>query len=377
MIFKVTTADARTLSWWHDQKEEIDFDPAYQRNGRAWSNDNKLFLIDSILNNFDMPKLYLADFTFANTSLNVKSKKYAVIDGKQRFEAMFDFFENSLALPKGFIFTDDPSLEIAGLSFYDLRNSYPKIARRYENYNLPVMSVITDDESKINDLFIRLNSSKPLLGAELRNALPGPVPDLIRAISDHPFFKGNIKFDTRRSQDKNTAAKLLLVEHRGRFVDTKKRSLDKLVTDLRVDDIGQKADLDASEEDVGLEFNDAEAAIESAIEDTSNANIDRSTARVLQNLTRMAGIFMQKDPTLNSQTQIIPYYWLCRETDDGRLNQLRSFLARFASDLSEKRNSDPEFREYYTLSRTADDAGSMRERYKMLRRRFDEAYPVG
>ena len=67
--------------------------PVYQRRGGLWSPKNKAFLIDSILNDFDIPKLYIADFTWGNTTLNHQSKAYAVIDGKQRFETIFDFLK--------------------------------------------------------------------------------------------------------------------------------------------------------------------------------------------------------------------------------------------------------------------------------------------
>jgi len=80
-------------------------------------------------------------------------------------------------------------------------------------------------------MFIRLNKSKPLTGAELRNAMKGVVPKLTRQIINLPFFKDRVSFNTNRGQDSNVATKLLLIEFRGKFVDTKKIHLDKLVDD--------------------------------------------------------------------------------------------------------------------------------------------------
>ena len=57
----------------------------------------------------------------------------------------------------------------------------------------------------------------------------GAVPEIIRDLVTHSFFTTKIKFSTQRSQDKNLAAKLLLIEHRGQMVDTKKAHLDRLV----------------------------------------------------------------------------------------------------------------------------------------------------
>ena len=60
-MFKVRQFEARTLSWWYDQRDTIDLNPPYQRRGGLWSAREKSYLIDSILNDYDIPKLYLAD----------------------------------------------------------------------------------------------------------------------------------------------------------------------------------------------------------------------------------------------------------------------------------------------------------------------------
>jgi hypothetical protein len=115
------------------------------------------------------------------------------------------------------------------LSYRDLQNNHPRIASKFDNFNLSVMSIITDDEVRINDLFVRLNSSKPLTSSELRNAMQGAVPGLIRALAEHKFFIDHVRFATKRMQDHNTAAKLLLVEQIGRLTDTKRVNLDRPV----------------------------------------------------------------------------------------------------------------------------------------------------
>jgi uncharacterized protein with ParB-like and HNH nuclease domain len=60
-------------------------DPPYQRRGRLWSLTDKAYLIDSILNGYDIPKFYVADFTWGKSALNRRKLPYAIIDGKQRF----------------------------------------------------------------------------------------------------------------------------------------------------------------------------------------------------------------------------------------------------------------------------------------------------
>lgn len=342
-MFKVRTHETRTLKWWYSQKDDIDLEPPYQRKGRLWSLNDRAYLIDSIINDYDIPKIYLADFTFVNTDLNSKSKPYAVIDGRQRLESIFGFFENEFPLNENFSFFPNPTLTLGGLYYADLLKNYPKIASRFEEFNLHVMSVMTNDEGKINDLFVRLNTSKPLTGAEIRNAMTGKVPETIREISQHEFFADRIRFTTKRAQDKNAAAKVLLLEFRGKFVDTKKIHLDRFVDEGRL---------------------------------SENDNIDRARARVIRELNQMTNIFQSRDPLLTSQGSIPVYYWLVRSLDSTI--KLREFLVRFEkkrksnriSTNSKPEESDKELLRYDVLNRSTNDQGSLQGRFDILLRRF-------
>src|ERR1017187_9164968 len=192
--FTVRAFESKTLSWWRVRKPQIDMSPPYQRRGRLWSAADKAYLIDSILNGFDVPKFYLADFTYSDSKLNKKRLPYAIIDGNQRFEAIFDFFEGQLTLNSDFIFLEDPSIKLGGLGYKDIVQNYSEIAEIFDNYNISVMSVITNKVERINELFVRLNRSKPLTGAEVRNAMTGPAPEVIRELAKHEFFVELIRF---------------------------------------------------------------------------------------------------------------------------------------------------------------------------------------
>ena len=172
-MFAIRAFDPRTLSWWATQRDRIDFDPPYQRRGGIWAKRDKQYLIDTILNGYDIPKLYIADFTYAPSDLNRHNTQYAVIDGKQRFESILDFVDGKITLARDFVFSEDPSLGLAALSYRDLKSNHPDVASQFDNYPLTVMSVITDEEGKINELFVRLNRNKTLTGPEIRNAMQG------------------------------------------------------------------------------------------------------------------------------------------------------------------------------------------------------------
>lgn len=336
-MFKVRPFESRTLSWWNVERDNIDFKPPYQRSSRIWSPADKALLVDSILNEFDIPKLYLADFSYADSSLNEKRKQFAVIDGKQRFEAIFDFFDGKLTLDSAFVFYADPTLNLAGLSYKDISKRYAKVARIFDNFNLSVMSVITDDESKINELFVRLNRSKPLTGAELRNAMRGEVPGLIRDLTSHQFFVKKIRFGTSRAQDKSAAAKLLLTEFRGKFVETKKKQIDELV-------------------DEGVQ--------------SEAKTLKRTAKRVVNVLDQMDEVFLEKDPLLRSQGPIVLYYWLVRSHSAQHKDKIREFLVQFDRARNDPAQDDSELLQYNILHRSINNAISQVNCFAILEKRF-------
>jgi hypothetical protein len=353
-MFDVSTFDPKTLSWWFDERESIDFDPPYQRRGNIWSELDKQFLIDSILNGYDIPKVYVADFAFGNSSLNKTGKQYAVIDGKQRLNAIFDFFAGRLVLADDFVWSKDPSLKLGGLSFKDLLSNHPKVASKFANNGLTVMRVITDEEPKINELFVRLNKGKALTGAELRNAMKGVVPGYIRSIGEHDFFKSRIAFSSNRRQADNVAAKLLLLEFRGVPVDTKKMHLDRMVKD------GIQAEAKAAE-------------------------FEQATKRVLRHLDLMTSVFSERDALLKSQGPVTVYYWLIRQIQSSEIPRLREFLVYFNSARVDNRimarhgnlETNQALLGYDILDRSTNDQRSIEGRSNLLLRSFQNWLPTG
>lgn len=384
---------AQTLATWWEERSEIEFEPVYQRKGHIWPLKMKQDLVDTVLNGFDIPKLYVANFTLLNSTLNQTGKKFAVIDGKQRLMALFDFFAGNYTLPNTITYYDDPSIDLRGLAYKDLVNNYPRIARRFDNYPLTVVHVVTDDEAKINELFLRLNASKPLTGAEIRNAMLGEVPAAIRELVAHSFWR-KIKFNVLRGQDKNTAAKLLLIEHTGTFVDTKKTQLDKLVLEAHenadataraaggADSFADDEAFERSTDEVLPESADeaevmiAEDLVEKA-EETEDANITRSAKRVKDELDKLTEIFIDRDPLLSQPSQIPVIYWLVREIPSNLLTRVRPFLQQFDQDrqANKRRDIDNPDRDmtlvdFEMLARSSNDQGSIRGRHGILRRRF-------
>lgn len=342
---RITNHPSKPLIWWYNRRDTIDMDPTYQRKGRLWSTSDKAYLVDSVINGFDIPKLYVADFQLGDSKLNSKRLPYAIIDGKQRFEAIFDFFDGKLVLNDDFVYRLNPSLQLGGLSLKDLKKNYSKIAEIFETETVDVMSVITNNEEEINELFVRLNRSKPLTGAEIRNAMVGPVTDIIRNVARHSFFKDIIRFSTKRAADFNTAAKLLLIEYESRIVNTKKNDLDNFARNKKVDKV----------------------------------KLELAGRKLIDLIDDMQEIFLPRDELLSSAGPIPVYYWLVRSVSLRKQTIIREFLLDFERKRKENRQQqfhgkgevgDLDLSRYDTLNRSVNDVSSLQGRFEILRDRL-------
>lgn len=363
-MFQILRIEPRPVIWWVSQRSKIDMAPPYQREGRLWSRADKAYLIDSVLNGYDIPKIYMADFTVGVAGLNRKGLPYAIIDGKQRLEAIFDFADGKLVLDEEFVFQPDPKLKLAGLGYPDLSKLHPEVASVFNNWPLSVVHVMTDEQEKIDELFVRLNRSKPLTGAEIRNAMAGPVTDLSRFLVGHELFRSSISFPKMRAQDKNAATKILIFEFNGRPVETKKASLNRFAVQARRD---SKASLNK---------------LTAQARKGSKEKIELSGRRVIDTLDRMSEIFLPHDPLLRSAGVFPVYYWFVRENDTKHDQYVREFLNAFERARKENREiandpmraptADNELLTFDRFNRSTDDERSHVERHRVLAKRFKE-----
>ncbi len=324
--------------------------PPYQRRGRLWSSADKAYLVDSILNEFDIPKFYVADFTWGNSQLNEAQLPYAIIDGKQRFEAIFDFYDGKIQLQDDFEYRSNPKHKLGGLSYRDLRDNYADVAEVFDNFVPHVMGVYAEEEGKINDLFVRLNRSKPLTGAEIRNAMGGPVPAILRELANHEFFAEIIRFNVKRGQDLNAVAKILLFEFYHELRDTKKRNLDEFV------------------ESVGAD---------------KQERLELAGRKIVDVLDDMRDVFLPRDRLLSSSGIVPVYYWFMRERTRNELPRVRRFIVGFEEKRKEHRRRlrdqpgmeevDHELTEYDNYNRSTNDVSSHRGRVRILTRRFKKS----
>lgn len=331
------------------EKNRINLEPPYQREGGVWSVEKQQLFIDSLINSFDVPKLYFHDISAKNEPF-----LWAVIDGKQRLQAIWEFFADKFPLADDFTFLGDVR-SISDGKAPEKSQFYSQFSDGLKEYfkskTVDVVDVIADDEDEIEDLFSRLNNGEPLNAAEKRNAKPGQMVKLIREVAGHSFFRAKLGFPNRRGSHLEVAAKFIRLELTYRdsknfYSDLKKKHLDSMVVTYR---------------------------------DMSNSDYQGVLARVNAQLTRLEKLFRDKDLLLQKQSYPQLYYAWVREVEStyaiDRVNEtLLAFLDKFmemriANNLKPEDQRDSRLVDYGRLSmQGTNDMNSMKDRGQTLTR---------
>lgn len=283
MNFEIT--DLRNGSVWalYRMRDKLQLDPDYQRLSEIWTLDKRQGLIDTILNDFDVPKLYLHKFQKQKT-IKGRQYDYAIVDGKQRLESLWGFIDGKIALADDFEYFKDDKIVAKGMTYAELGQSYPDLKVSFDGFPLSVVVIETDDLEVIEEMFSRLNEASPLTAAEKRNAFAGPLPGAIRRLAKGGFFTEALPFPNRRYRHFDLAAKFLLAQSEGKVSDTKKAYLDAFVKKFRA------------------KPRDRMPSFVKATE---------------ENLRRMRKIFSAGDPLLRQVGMIILYYHITRLASEG------------------------------------------------------------
>lgn len=181
------------LKMWWDQGRLIVNDE-YQRNP-VWSRPQEQLLIDTILNDWDVPKIYLFE-----RPDGVKE----VVDGQQRLLAIFRFMNGEFALPQ-----DQSPVRghaIAGSRFADLPD---ELQAALGVYALTVVTLQEYAQDDVEDFFVRLQEGVSLKPAEKRRALAGQMPDVVAQLGLHPVFPLCARFHNRNYGYEDAVAKVL------------------------------------------------------------------------------------------------------------------------------------------------------------------------
>ncbi|MCG9755895.1 DUF262 domain-containing protein [Shewanella insulae] len=338
--------DHSTVFSIYSEKDEIQVNPEYQRNGDVWTLEKKQLLIDSIINRYDIPKIYFHKFD--RTEARKKGFEYAIIDGRQRLEAIWQFIDGKFSLKDDITYLRDPSIDIGGMTYNDLGSKHAKIKNRFDSTNLPIIVVETDEIELIEDMFSRLNEASPLNAAEKRNAYGGDLVAAINKLSRKDFFKNKVKFGNKRYQHKEVAVRLLFLQHclesEPRLYDTKKVYLDKFTKDNKK---------------------------------SNKSYVNKLYKKCDETLSYLETVFIDSDPLLSSQA-VIPIYYLTYQKfleEKPRSSFSRNKLLKFNKTREKNRvmasdditKADFELLEFDRMSQQGtNDASSIRDRVQIL-----------
>jgi len=305
-IYKIGDLGEQTIRGIVEIKEKIDFFPVYQRYGSIWDSYKQKLLIDTILNGYDIPKFYFNYFIEPDNPLNKNNKIYAVIDGKQRLQTIIDFVENKFPLDKEFEYYDDESIDLKSLYYSEIANKYPEVISKFYERTLDIVFVSTDDEERLEELFLRLNGGEALTNAEKRNAIGGYLNEEVRSIVEsNMFFLEKVRFKNPRYQHQDLLTKLLYIENNGDLVSLTNSALNNFVRNNK----------------------------------SKNDLIEDIIQRVVTGLSDLSNTFNDKDSLLRGKG-IIPvyYYYITRYNPDKQ--RFRSFLIDFENLRQENKKLD-------------------------------------
>ncbi|MDA7417067.1 DUF262 domain-containing protein [Xenophilus arseniciresistens] len=207
-----------TVSDFVSEKEKIQISPAWQR-GPAWTAPRQVLLIDSMLRSLDIPKVYL----------RVRDQNgayaYDAVDGQQRLRAIWLFRDNELPLKNAEKLEPIGQEDVNGKTY----SALPKRLRdAFDEFEITVAKIVESDQLEISRLFSRLQQGVPLNPAELRNAMLGPVRNLVEAIAlSHSFFT-NSRIPQPRYRRQDYVAHVFALGAHGTELDIKAPNLKHL-----------------------------------------------------------------------------------------------------------------------------------------------------
>jgi hypothetical protein len=168
----------RTASWFNKahSREELELSAPFQRNP-VWTNAQKAYLIDTVLQGLPIPELYMQDVVDESGD-----ERHIVVDGQQRVRALLDFVGGNYSLTG-----DEVAAKWRGQDFDELA---PEEKQALFAYKFVVRVLPAMPEEDLRRIFARLNRNVVALNEqELRNATYwGPFIKTIQTIADEDRF---------------------------------------------------------------------------------------------------------------------------------------------------------------------------------------------
>lgn len=150
--------------------------PEYQR-GAVWTEAQQKRLVDSVMRSYPLPLIYL-HYKKVNIAGHSRDS-LEIIDGQQRIDALNAFAEKGIKL-------FDPIKDDKKARFPEFIKNTPcpwaqcdylglsdELRKKFDDTEIFIVKVTTENEDEARDLFIRLQAGMPLNPQEKRDAWPG------------------------------------------------------------------------------------------------------------------------------------------------------------------------------------------------------------
>ena len=173
--------------------------PAYQRAGDAWSLADQQLLMDSLLRQYALPKIYIRP----------QGARKELLDGQQRCTAIKGFLNDAFPMSKDAapVEVDGEKYDCAGMTYSELPEALQDVLHQT---SLVMVKIEQATNEEVRDYFLRLQKGSPLNPAEKRRALGGSMPKIIKHITGCDLFN-HVGYKANRLAHEATAAQLMLI----------------------------------------------------------------------------------------------------------------------------------------------------------------------
>lgn len=182
-------------------KKKLTFDYPIQRESGQWDKSQKSLLIDSVINGFFLPEIYI--IREGTTDFSPMS----VLDGKQRLTTLYEFANDGFALSG-----DIDDVTIVDISYDENKNPIKEektysiakkkfsgldteIQKIFNKYKLEVKLLAGFSDEQIEDQFYRLNNGCTFTKSQKANVKLGTeLAGKIKEIEECDFFQNRAVF---------------------------------------------------------------------------------------------------------------------------------------------------------------------------------------
>ena len=190
-------SERRALDKLYKRRDRYEI-PDWQR-GEIWPVKKKRLLIDTILQDWKLPKFY-----FQKTHEN--PNEFDVVDGQQRLTAIWEFFEGELKL------SDEQAARFGGADYAGLPEA---LSDAFDDYEIEYDEITDATDEEVKQFFKRLQEGLPLTSSEKLNAVHSKLRDYCAQASKQAFFSKTTVISDKRYSYFDIVAKVATLELEG------------------------------------------------------------------------------------------------------------------------------------------------------------------